>query len=367
MPRLRTKYWLPVFGMAAALTLPSLATHAQTTSAVLRAPATLLRLGDDSSEVLALQKILNASPTTMVASSGYGAPGNETTFFGTKTFDAVKRFQTLYASEILYPQNLSTATGFVGPATLRKLQHIVAHITPAAVAASPTPPATTPVTPAVTTPAVSPAPQLALPIGTPAPIPLTPTMQIPAGTNPNSINLEYALATIEALGKKQGISAEQLEATKAAIKNEALTSKTDFRKEFFNSKSLIATSTTSLNIPPGYEGNLAVRILSRLGLLKVASAATAIPFGGAVFFVFPCTCSPGNWALIIEPLPPTYPTLLSYTTGTQLYASYNLPFSLELLGLELPILSTCFTVGYPMCWLVPTQGHITPVVGSAIF
>lgn len=91
-----------------------------------------LRLGDYHSDVRALQVILNKNSLTQVAREGPGSPGNESYFFGSKTFDAVKRFQSLYKDEILLPYDLPQPTGFVGQATRQKLNTLLENglITP---------------------------------------------------------------------------------------------------------------------------------------------------------------------------------------------------------------------------------------------
>ena len=81
-----------------------------------------------SPQVTILQRLLNLNPATMVATYGPGSPGKETEYFGPETFAALKRFQTLYASAILTPWGLSTATGFLGPLTLEKLNEIAGEI-----------------------------------------------------------------------------------------------------------------------------------------------------------------------------------------------------------------------------------------------
>jgi hypothetical protein len=66
-----------------------------------------LQLHDAGSEVLALQKFLNAQGF-LVAQTGAGSPGDETTFFGLRTYQALVRYQKAHG---LPP------TGFFGPMT----------------------------------------------------------------------------------------------------------------------------------------------------------------------------------------------------------------------------------------------------------
>lgn len=78
-----------------------------------------LSVGDEGQDVLELQKILNSNSQTAVSvSNTRGSYGNETTYFGTLTKDAVIRFQNLHAEEILYSNGLTKGTGFVGKSTL---------------------------------------------------------------------------------------------------------------------------------------------------------------------------------------------------------------------------------------------------------
>jgi len=75
-----------------------------------------LHKGNNHPEVRYLQIILNSDPDTRVATSGEGSPGNETTYFGDLTENAVKKFQKKYG----LPE-----TGYVGELTRGKLNEIL--------------------------------------------------------------------------------------------------------------------------------------------------------------------------------------------------------------------------------------------------
>ncbi len=74
---------------------------------------TNLTVGSKGVDVLNLQKVLNMSADTKVASTGAGSPGSETQTFGPATKAAVMKFQTKYG--------ISPVAGYVGALTRAKL------------------------------------------------------------------------------------------------------------------------------------------------------------------------------------------------------------------------------------------------------
>ncbi|MEX0673072.1 MAG: peptidoglycan-binding protein [Candidatus Paceibacterota bacterium] len=76
-----------------------------------------LTVGSTGEEVRQLQIFLNQDSDTRLATVGAGSPGQETSYFGPITRNAVVRFQTKYASDVLLPLGLSSATGFWGPSS----------------------------------------------------------------------------------------------------------------------------------------------------------------------------------------------------------------------------------------------------------
>lgn len=72
--------------------------------------------GSQGADVRSLQEYLNAWGFTL-ANSGPGSPGNETTYYGSLTAAAVRRFQEAHFQEILSPLGYFSGTGICGPAT----------------------------------------------------------------------------------------------------------------------------------------------------------------------------------------------------------------------------------------------------------
>lgn len=83
-----------------------------------------LRGGSEGEDVRALQSFLNCAGFT-VAITGDGAPGQETTYFGTKTEHALIRFQEHYAADILAPVGETKGTGVFSTNTREKMRALM--------------------------------------------------------------------------------------------------------------------------------------------------------------------------------------------------------------------------------------------------
>jgi hypothetical protein len=79
-----------------------------------------LSVGSKSSDVMNVQKTLNSDPDTMVASSGAGSPGKETTLYGPATKKAIQKFQLKYG--LAKPSD--SGYGNFGPKTKAKLAEV---------------------------------------------------------------------------------------------------------------------------------------------------------------------------------------------------------------------------------------------------
>ena len=80
-----------------------------------------LSLGTYGEDVRELQQLMNQDPETQIATSGEGSPGNETTYYGLLTEEAVKKFQDKH--NIVTPE--SSGYGWFGPLTAAKLIEVL--------------------------------------------------------------------------------------------------------------------------------------------------------------------------------------------------------------------------------------------------
>lgn len=290
-----------------------------------------LRLGSSGEDVRELQKLLNTDPITRIVEAGPGSPGQETAYFGALTHAAVVRFQEKYRNSVLAPNGLSFGTGFVGPSTIAALSEIKA------------------ITEGATEPIA----------------PTTPAAQVSASTNPNLVGLERFLSAIDTASAKQGLSSEKIATIKGQIMKDVATT-TDMWAKFTgiaeeNSKNVKA-SDVGLNAPAGALGWVLGALDGAFGAKKAEAQGTT-PFGGRLLYPFYCTCS-FNWLITLTPLPPTYVVLLSYYSFSQAYLSYNLPRTTSLLG-RYTSGGQCLVYAGVTCAGLPTEGLITPIVGSS--
>ena len=99
--------------------IQSLITNTQSTGTFTRT----LILGSTGSDVKALQQFLN-NHGYIVASTGNGSKGYETTYYGPATAAAISRFQLAHFSTILAPYGLTRGTGTFGPATMKVINSL---------------------------------------------------------------------------------------------------------------------------------------------------------------------------------------------------------------------------------------------------
>ncbi len=309
-----------------------------------------LSLGSVGPSVLELQKMLNRDADTKVSEVGAGSPGQESSFFGKATYRAVIKFQEKYSSEVLIPFGFYKGTGFVGALTRKKLSSLNDSIPFNTVKSSLQSKEIKTILPpkAMPTPAVS-APKTS------------------STGNPNLLNLDRFISAVEKVGKQQGYNDNALTLAVEGIKKGVATT-TNLRAEFnkVRAKARRLSMLPEISPRPISLGGAFKHLLSFFGIVPaVAKAQAGVPFGGAVYFVFFCDCSE-NWLIGVEPLPPTYATLLNYYEGTQEYLNYNTPSSDELLGFY-SFGAQCITEPEADCEvIIPSEGEITGTLGSSI-
>ncbi len=84
----------------------------------------ILRFGSRGQDVKNLQIFLNTHGF-VIAETGGGSPGNETTYFGMATKNAVIKFQEANREKILTPLNLQNGTGNLGRSTIRVVEELI--------------------------------------------------------------------------------------------------------------------------------------------------------------------------------------------------------------------------------------------------
>ncbi|MHB1163302.1 MAG: peptidoglycan-binding domain-containing protein [Minisyncoccota bacterium] len=336
---MRTSFSFIVITFSLLLSAPHV--NAQTSGS--KTFTTNLSLGSSGASVVTLQQILNRDPDTRIAVSGPGSAGNETRYFGTLTRLAVMRFQEKYANEVLTPAGLTRASGYVGYYTRTKLDALALSKNSATTNVPPAPSATTS-TPTTNSPVSS--------------------SSASASQNPNLKNLDRFLAVLDATAAKQKLSSTTLAIITAQVMKDVATT-TNLRSAFLKQ---IPTTTPhqSLN-DTSFAGRILAKVeeaFTSVFLPEHALAATGVPFGGALIYPFYCTQSE-TWLITISPLPPSYAVLLTYVPFSQAFLSYNIPATNWLLGQYEPGAGVCVAGICPYCVTIPSEGMISPMVGSS--
>ncbi len=108
------------------IALPKNNAHAQTTSPSipLCEIARNLTIGSQGEDVQCLQRYLNWTGF-MVSQYGSGSPGNESTYFGPLTQNAVARWQNANSAHVLSPLRIQLGTGYWGQSSFNWYVHLV--------------------------------------------------------------------------------------------------------------------------------------------------------------------------------------------------------------------------------------------------
>lgn len=317
-----------------------------------------LSLGDTGEDVRALQTSLNADSRTRVAETGPGSPGNETDFFGDKTQSAVIRYQNLYADEILRPLGIAAGTGYVGAATRQHLGGIGG----------------------VTAAGQNDRSQAIADFDTAlARLSHSDAGRVSNGNIDvrNEQSKELFLSMVRSALDSSDVPQDEIDVIVESIEDQSKKPLVDVVDEFIEGRSRFDTATRTAEqiiydaktiAPFPHEQSSGFgRLFGWLDALNPvfppkAQAQILQPVGGLVLYSYLCTCT-FTWLIALGP--PSI-GLVDYETGTQGFASYNLPYARYLLG---------HATRFPVCYIytgnsclpiVSTYGLLSPIVGSSL-